>query len=68
METTALQTVIEKPLFDPSYLNIEYLFHKIVDFIVPIYNVVIDPHTWSVLGLTSNIFTIIFLAIIKCPY
>lgn len=64
METTALQSVVEKPLFDPRYLNIEYVFSKIVDILIPIYNFITDPNTWSVIGLTSNILTIIFLAII----
>jgi len=64
MEPTALQSVIDKPLFDPSYLNIEYFFSKIVDFTIPVINFFSDPHTWATIGTTSNIISIIFLAII----
>jgi hypothetical protein len=64
METTSLQSVVDKPLFDPSYLSIEYLFHKIVDISIPVYNFLINPDTWQIIGTASNIISIIFLAII----
>jgi len=59
-----VQSAIDKPLFTPSYLNIDYLFNRIYEFIVPIFNFIIDPHTWSVIGMISVILSIIFLFII----
>ena len=64
METTVVQSIIDKPLFDPSYLNIEYFFSKIVTFTKPIVSFVTNPHTWGVVGTISVILTVIFLAIV----
>jgi hypothetical protein len=64
MEPTVAQSIIDKPLFDPSYLNIEYFFSKIVTFTKPIISFITDPHTWGVVGTISILLTIIFLAIV----
>ncbi len=64
MEQTALQTLTDKPLFTPNYLNIEYVFSKIVQFVGPILKFFGDPHTWTVIGIVSMLLSIIFLAII----
>jgi hypothetical protein len=64
MQPTIVQTALDKPLFDPSYLNLEYIFTKIVEYIKPIYNIIIDPHTWTVVGFVSAICSVIFISII----
>jgi hypothetical protein len=64
MEKTAIQSIVDKPLFDPTYLNIEYVFSKIVEYATPVFNFIIDPHTWSVVGITSALLTVICLFII----
>jgi hypothetical protein len=64
MEQTALQTITEKPLFDPTYLNIEYVFSKIVEYATPVFNFITDPHMWSVVGIVSALLTVICLFII----
>ena len=65
METTSVaQSALDKPLFSPDYLNIEYVFTKIVDYTQPIIKALSDPHTWSTIGVISMILSIIFLAII----
>ena len=64
MEPTAVQSALDKPLFSPDYLNIEYVFTKIVDYTQPIIKALSDPHTWSTIGVISMILSIIFLAII----
>lgn len=64
MEPTAIQSVLDKPLFNPSYLNIEYLFSKIVEYAKPVYDFFADPHMWSIIGIISAFISIVFLAII----
>jgi len=64
MDPTAIQSVIDKPLFNPTYLNIEYVFSKIVEVIGPIFNFLTNPHTWSVIGVISMILSIICIALI----
>jgi hypothetical protein len=64
MEQPVIQSVLDKPLFTPSYLNVEYIFSQIIEFTKPIIRVLADPHTWSVVGIISVILTIIFLFII----
>lgn len=60
----AAQSAIDKPLFTPQYLNVEYVFDKILNYINPIINFFINPHTWSVAGVVSALLSVIFLAII----
>jgi len=64
MEQTALQTVVDKPLFTPNFLNVEYVFSRVVEYIKPIIAFLTDPHTWSIIGSASAILSIIFIAII----
>ena len=64
MQPTIVQTALDKPLFDPSYLNLEYVFTKIVEYIKPIYNLVIDPHTWTIIGFFSAVSSVLFISII----
>jgi len=60
MEQTALQSVIDKPLFTPNYLNIEYVFAKIV----AIFAFLVNPHFWSTVGIISMLASIACIAII----
>jgi len=62
--SNALQTITEKPLFDPTYLNIEYLFDKIANSIGPIFNIITDPKTWSIIGLISTLVSMVALSVI----
>ena len=64
MDPTAIQSALDKPLFNPTYLNIEYVFSKIVEVIGPIFNFLTNPHTWSVIGVISMILSIICIALI----
>jgi len=64
MEQAPIQSIIEKPLFTPNYLNMEYVFSKIVDFAQPVISFLTDPHTWTITGIVSMSLSIIFLAII----
>ena len=60
MQPTGLQTVLDKPLFTPNFLNIEYVFAKIVAFFAFLMN----PHFWSVLGIVSMLSTIVCITLI----
>ncbi len=55
---------LAEPLFEPQSLNIEFIFEKVYAFLKPIFNFIIDPQTWSVIGTISIISTIFFLAVI----
>jgi hypothetical protein len=64
MEPTTVQSVIDKPLFNPTYLNVEYIFQKIVEYAQPVWFFITNPHTWSVIGVLSAVMSIICLAIV----
>jgi hypothetical protein len=64
MEENVIQSALDKPLFTPNYLNVEFVFSKILEFIQPIIKTLLDPHTWTVVGIVSVLLTIIFLFII----
>jgi len=64
MQPNVVQQAVTKPLFDPSYLSLEYIFGKILDYIQPTLNVILNPHTWSVVGIVSSLLSLIFIIII----
>jgi len=65
MEQTGIITpLVEKPLFEPTYLNIEYVFNKIVHFLNPIIAFFSDRDTWVTIGFISSLLSIICIAII----
>jgi hypothetical protein len=64
METNVVNQVVEKPLFDPTYLNMDYVFHKILEYIQPVLNFIFNPHTWTVVGIISTSLSFFFLIII----
>ncbi len=59
-----VQSVIDKPLFTPEYLNVEYVFSRIAEYATPVFNFLKDSHTWSVAGVISALLSMIFIAII----
>ena len=59
-----VQAIVDKPLFDPTYLNIEYVFNKIANSIQPTINFFTNPSTWGTIGTVSAVISIIFLSII----
>jgi hypothetical protein len=59
-----LQPLVQKPLFDPTYLNIEYIFNKILSIINPIIHFFTNPATWQTLGILSMLFSVACIAII----
>jgi len=61
---SAVQPLMDKPLFDPTYINIEYFFDKIVDSVGPIINFLTDPNTWDKIGIFSMLVSILALFII----
>ncbi len=64
MEQSVVQSVIDKPVFEPTYLNMEYVFAKILAVIKPIIEFIFNPHTWTVIGFISSFFTLFFITII----
>lgn len=65
METTVINSAIEQePLFTPTYLNIEYVFQKIIDGAKPVLEVLSNPDTWTTLGTISALLSIACIALI----
>ncbi|HLP86794.1 MAG TPA: hypothetical protein VK153_02895 [Candidatus Paceibacterota bacterium] len=64
MEQTGIQSVIDKPLFTPTYLNMEFVFSKIVEYSKPIIDFLTNPETWSTIGVISALLSIVCIAII----
>ena len=65
MQPTAIQSVIDsKPLFTPTYLNMDYVFSKVVEVTGPVFSFFTNPHTWSTLGIISSLLSIVCLSII----
>lgn len=65
MESTGtIAPLVEKPLFEPTYLNIEYVFNQIVQFFKPIIAFFSDSQSWVTIGMISSALSIIFIAVI----
>ncbi len=63
-QTDVVQPLLQKPLFDPTYLNIEYVFDKIYHVIGPVINFFLSAHNWMVIGIVSTCISIFLLGII----
>lgn len=61
---SATQAITQKPLFDPTYLNLEYVFNKIATSLSGVINLIINPHTWNVIGVISVLISILCLVVI----
>jgi hypothetical protein len=65
METTSVvQSLTDKPLFDPTFLNLEYVFGKVYGAIGPIWDFITNPKLWSTLGIISTVLSLIFIGLI----
>lgn len=64
MQPNVIQTVTQKPLFDPTYLNIEYFFDKLANGTVPIVDLIKNPNTWNTLGILSVLISMLCIFII----
>ena len=64
MQPTTAEKIVEKPLFDPTYLNIEYVFNKILEYIQPVIDFFTNAKTWEIIGIVSMLLSLIFITII----
>ena len=64
MQPNVIQTVTQKPLFDPTYLNIEYFFDKLANGIAPVVDIIKNPNTWSTVGIISVLISMLCIFII----
>lgn len=62
--TNAAQPLVDKPLFDPTYINMEYIFDKIAGSIQPTIDFLTNIKTWETIGLISMFISILALVII----
>ena len=62
--TNAIQPLVQEPLFDPTYLNIEFLFDKIMNSVGPVISFVTNIETWQTIGIISVSISILALVII----
>lgn len=58
------QATIPDPIFEPNYLNMEFFFEKLYQFLKFLFNLFTNPETWSVLGTISILASIFFITII----
>lgn len=63
-EVQLVQNITNKPLFEPTYLNIEYVFDKVAYYLIPVINFIFDANTWRSLGIISVLISIFALTII----
>ena len=47
MQPNIIDTVTSKPVFNPTYINLEYVFNKIYDFFHAIYNALFAANNTS---------------------
>lgn len=64
MQPNAVQSTLDQALVTPTYLNIEYVFNKVITIIKPIVAFLTDPNTWSTAMLISSLITIACLSLI----
>lgn len=64
MQNEIIDKVIEKPLFTPHYLNIEYIFSVVSDWVKTALTYILNPETWDLVGLISGILSVFCIAII----
>jgi large-conductance mechanosensitive channel len=64
MQPVNISSALDKPLFDPTYINMEYVFSKIVEYSQFLVNFLTNPHTWTVLGIISAVLSILCIAVI----
>jgi hypothetical protein len=62
--TNVIQPLVQKPLFDPTYLNMEYVFDKIASYAKPFLDAITNPNTWTTIGTISALISILALVII----
>ena len=62
--TNSIQSVTAQPLFDPTYLNMEYVFNKAASSIDPFVATITNPRTWENIGIISVCISILALFII----
>jgi hypothetical protein len=64
MESVDLAQITQKPLFDPTYLNVEYFFDKIVAIVQPAITFITNPQMWSTIGTISVMISLFAIAVI----
>ena len=64
MQETTINPLNQKPLFDPTYLNIEYVFNQILEFLKQFLAFLLNPKFWLILGIISSLLSILFIALI----
>lgn len=63
-QSQILQSITEKPLFEPVYLNIDYIFNEVYSSVLPVIDFVFNPKTWSTIGVISMLMSIFCIAVI----
>lgn len=64
MEFNSMNNLIEKPLFTPHYLNVEYLFSELSSRLSFFWDYIVDPETWATIGLVSGLISVFAITII----
>lgn len=64
MQNEIINQLVDKPLFTPHYLNIEYIFIQVREWVNLVLSYVLDPKTWDLVGLISGLLSVFCIAII----
>lgn len=64
MQNEIINQVVDKPLFTPHYLNIEYIFSQVREWLNLVLSYVLDGETWDLIGLISGLLSVFCIAII----
>ncbi len=59
-----VQPLIDKPLYEPTYFNIEYLFNKMLTIFRPIVDFFTNSNMWATLGVILGLIAILAIAVI----
>ncbi len=58
------QIKLPQPIFEPHYLNLNFIFEKVYSVLKPIFDFIVNPNTWKIIGIILIIISIFFIAII----
>lgn len=62
--TNNIQSLTQQPLFDPTYVNVEYFFDKAANGAGPFFDFITSAKTWEIIGIISVLISILALVII----
>lgn len=63
-QSQIIQSITEKPLFEPVYLNFDYIFNQVYASILPVIDFIFNSKTWATIGIISMFISIFCIGVI----